>query len=130
MQVGISPGAGAGSPDTAVCDAASSSTTRCPRHIQQLHIKEASMKTGLCILAVLVLTSSAADAYVRRTIGGGHVVRGHGVYSGRYAGGFHRYGYLGHPVARGAAIAGTAALAATAATGWGYNQPYYSGGYY
>jgi len=69
------------------------------------------LKTILCIFAVLVLTASTADAYVRRAVGGGYVVR--------------------HPVARGAAVAaGTAAVAATgAATGWGWNQPYYGGGW-
>ena len=36
-------------------------------------------------------------------------------------------GYYGHPVARGAAVA--AGTAAVAATGWGWNQPYYGGGY-
>ena len=80
------------------------------------------MKAILCVLSLLVLTVSSADAYVRRTVGGGHVVRGAGAYSGRYAGGYHR------PVARGAAAAG-AAVAAGAATGWGWNQPYYGGGY-
>ena len=40
------------------------------------------MKTILCILAVLVLTANAADAYVRRAVGGGYVVRGAGAYSG------------------------------------------------
>ena len=83
------------------------------------------MKTILCILALLVLTASTADAYVRRTIGGGHVVRGAGAYSGRYAGGYYGRGYYGHPVARGAAVA--AGAAAVAATGWGWNQPYYGG---
>jgi hypothetical protein len=86
------------------------------------------MKTILCILALLVLTASSADAYVRRTIGGGYVARGHGVYSGRYAGGYYGRGYYGHPIARGAAIAaGTAAVAA--GTGWGWNQPYYDNSY-
>ena len=47
------------------------------------------MKTILCILALFVLSASTADAYVRRTIGGGYVVRGAGVYSGRYAGGYY-----------------------------------------
>jgi len=51
------------------------------------------MKTILCILALLVLTASTADAYVRRTVGGG--------YYGR--------GCYGHPVARGAAVAASAA---------------------
>jgi len=46
------------------------------------------MKTILCVLAMLVLTASTADAYVRRTIGGGYVVRGAGGFSGRYAGGY------------------------------------------
>src|SRR5215471_17253675 len=86
------------------------------------------MKTILCILALLVLTASTADAYVRRTVGGGHVVRGAGVYSGRYAGGYHGRAYYGHPVARGAAVA--AGAAAVAATGWGLRQPYYGRGYY
>ena len=86
------------------------------------------MKAILCVLSLLVLTASSADAYVRRTVGGGHVVRGAGAYSGRYAGGYHR-GYYGHPVARGAAVATGAAVAAGAATGWGWNQPYYGGGY-
>ena len=81
------------------------------------------MKTILCILALLVLTASTADAYVRRTVGGGYVVRGAGVYGGRY----YRGGYYGHPVARGAAVA--AGAAAVGATGWGWNQPYYGGGY-
>ena len=79
------------------------------------------MKTILCILAVFVLTASTADAYVRRAIGGGYVVRGAGAFSGRYAGGYYGRGYYGHPVARGAAVA--AGAAAVAATGWG-------GGYY
>ena len=85
------------------------------------------MKTILCILALLVFTATTADAYVRRTVGGGYVVRGAGAYSGRYAGGYYGRGYYGHPVARGAAVA--AGAAAAAATGWGWNQPYY-GGYY
>jgi hypothetical protein len=72
---------------------------------------EAYMKTILCIFALLVLTASTADAYVRRAVGGGYVARG---------------GYYGHPVARGAAVA--AGTAAVAATGWGLSQPYYSGG--
>jgi hypothetical protein len=38
------------------------------------------MKTILCILALLVLTASTADAYVRRTVGGGYVVCGACVY--------------------------------------------------
>ena len=84
------------------------------------------MKRILCILALTVLTADTADAYVRRTIGGGYVVRGAGAYSGRYAGGYYGRGYYGHPVARGAAVA----AAAGAATGWGWNQPYYGGGYY
>ena len=67
------------------------------------------MKTILCIFAVLVLTASTADAYVRRAVGGGYVARGAGVYSGRYAGGYYGRGYLGHPVARGAAVAAGAA---------------------
>ena len=79
------------------------------------------MKTILCIVALLVFTASTADAYVRRTVGGGYVVRGAGAYSGRYAGGYYGRGYSGHPVARGAAVATGAA--AVAATGWG-------GGYY
>ena len=89
------------------------------------------MKTILCILALFVLTASTADAYVRRTVSGGYVVRGAGAYSGRYAGGryaggYYGRGYYGHPVAAGAAVAaGTAA--AGAATGWGWNQPYYGG---
>ena len=70
------------------------------------------MKTILCIFAVLVLTASSADAYVRRTVGGGHVVRGAGVYSGRYAGGYYGRGYYRHPLAGGAAVAaGTAVVA-------------------
>jgi hypothetical protein len=85
------------------------------------------MKTILCILALLVLTATTADAaYVRRTVGGGHVVRGAGAYSGRYAGGYYGRGYYGHPVARRAAVAAGAA-AVGAATGWGWNQPYYGG---
>src|ERR1700756_81199 len=87
------------------------------------------MKTILCILALLVLSASTADAYVRRTIGGGYIVRGAGAYSGRYAGGYYGRGYYGHPVARGAAVAAGVAAGA-AATGWGWNQPYYGGGYY
>ena len=85
------------------------------------------MKTILCGLALLVFTASAADAYVRRAVGGGYVVRGAGAYHGRYAGGYYHRGYYGHPVARGAAVA--AGAAAVAATGWGWNQPYYGGGY-
>ena len=62
-----------------------------------------TLKTILCISALLVLTASTADAYVRRAVGGGYVARG---------------GY--HPVARGAAVAaGTAAVAATGGYGWG-----------
>ena len=82
------------------------------------------MKTILCILALSVLTASTADAYVRRTIGGGYVVRGAGAFSGRYAGGYYGRGFYGHPVARGAAVA-----AAAAATGYGASQAYYNGGY-
>ena len=82
------------------------------------------MKTILCILALLVLTATTADAYVRRTIGGGYVVRGAGAYSGRYAGGYYGRGHYGHPVARGAAVT------AGAATGWDWNQPYYGAGFY
>src|SRR6516164_764297 len=81
------------------------------------------MKTIICILAVLVLTVNTADAYVRRAVGSGYVVRGAGVYSGRYAGGYYGRGYYRHPVTRGAAVA--AGAAAVAATGWGG----YSGGY-
>ena len=87
------------------------------------------MKTMLCVLALFVLTSTSADAYVRRTIGGGHVVRGVDAHSGRYAGGSYGRGYYGHPVARGDAAATGAAVAAGAATGRGWNQPYYGGGY-
>ena len=86
------------------------------------------MKMILCSLALLVLTASTADAYVRRTAGGGYVVRGAGIHSGRYAGGYYGRGYYGHAVARGAAVA--AGAAAVAATGWGWGQPYYGGGYY
>ena len=82
------------------------------------------MKTILCILALLVLTATTADAYVRRTIGGGYVVRGAGAYSWRYAGGYYGRGHYGHPVAHGAAVA------AGAATGWDWNQPYYGAGFY
>ena len=85
------------------------------------------MKTILCILAMLVLTASTADAYVRRTVGGGYVVRGAGAHSGRDAHGYFGRGYYGHPVARGADVA--AGAAAVAATGWGLSQPYYGGGY-
>lgn len=85
------------------------------------------MKTILCVLAVLVLTANSADAYVRRTVGGGYVARGAGAFSGRYAGGHYGRGYYGHPVARGAAVA--AGAAAVAATGWGWNQSYYDSGY-
>ena len=77
------------------------------------------MKTILCILALLVLTASTADAYVRRTVGGGHVVRG--AHSARYASGYYGRGYYGRPVARGAAVAAGAAAVA--------GQPYYGGGY-
>jgi hypothetical protein len=77
------------------------------------------VKTILCIFALLVLTASSADAYVRRAVGGGYVARG---------------GYVGHPVARGAAVA--AGTAAVAATGWGYGGGwgapgvgYYGGGW-
>jgi hypothetical protein len=63
------------------------------------------VKTILCIFALLVLTASSADAYVRR-----------------------------HPVARGAAVAaGTAAVAAPGwGYGGGWGAPgvgYYGGGY-
>src|SRR3974390_526030 len=84
------------------------------------------MKTILCIVALLVVTASTADAYVRRTVGGGYVVRGAGAHSGRYAGGYYGRGYYGHPVARGAAVA--AGTAAVAATRWGWEQPFYRGG--
>src|SRR3974390_1710612 len=84
------------------------------------------MKTFLCVLALFALTTRAADAYVRRTVGGGYVVRGAGAYSGRYAGGYYRGGYYGHPVARGAAVA--AGAAAVGAAGWGWEQPFYRGG--
>ena len=67
------------------------------------------MRTILCILALLVVTASTADAYVRRTVGGGYVVRGAAAHSGRYAGGHYGRGYYGHPVARGAAVAAGAA---------------------
>ena len=88
------------------------------------------MKRILCILALLVFTASTADAYVRRTVGGGYVVRGPGAYSGRYAGGgYYGRGYYGHPVARGAAVAAGVAAGA-AATGWGWNQSYDDGNYY
>jgi hypothetical protein len=80
------------------------------------------MKTILCILALLVLTATTADAYVRRTIGSGYVVRGAGAYSGRYAGGYYGRGYYGHPVAR--------VVAPRATTGWDWNQPYYGAGFY
>ena len=80
------------------------------------------MKTILCILALLVLTATTADAYVRRTIGGGYVVRGAGAYSGRHAGGYYGRGYYGHPVARG--------VAPRVTTGWDWNQPYYGAGFY
>ena len=82
------------------------------------------MKTILCIFALLVLTASTADAYVRRAVGGGYVARGGGVYGARYA------GVRVHPVARGAAVAAAGVAAGAAATGWGWNQPYYGGGYY
>jgi hypothetical protein len=85
------------------------------------------VKTILCFLALLVLTASTADAYVRRTVGGGYVVRGGSAHSGRHAGGYYSRGYYGHPLARGAAVA---AGAAVATTGWGLGQPYYGGGYY
>lgn len=87
------------------------------------------MKAISCVVAVLVLTASTADAYVRRTVGGGYVVRGAGAYSGRYAGGYYGRGYYGHPVARGAAVV-AAGAAVGAASGWGWNQPYYGDGYY
>lgn len=48
------------------------------------------MKAILCILAVLVLTASSADAYVRRAVGGGYLVRGAGAFGGRYVGGSYR----------------------------------------
>ena len=75
-----------------------------------LQTKEASLKTlktVLCISALLVLTASTADAYVRRAVGGGYVARG----------GYHP---VARGVARGAAVAaGTAAVAATGGYGWG-----------
>ena len=80
-----------------------------------------------------MLTATTADAYVRRTVGGGHVVRGAGAYSGRYVGGryadgYYGRGYYGHPVARGAAVvAGAAAAGAATGWGWNWNQPYYGG---
>jgi hypothetical protein len=96
-------------------------------HNYKLQSMEVHMKRILCILALLVLTATTADAYVRRTIGGGYVARGAGAFSGRYAGGYYGRGYYGHPVARGVAVA--AGAAAIAATGWGWNQPYYDSGY-
>jgi hypothetical protein len=84
------------------------------------------MKTILCIFALLLLTATTADAYVRRTVGGGYVARANGIYSGRYAGGYYGRGYYGHPVARGAVVAAGVAAGA-AATGWGWNQSYYGG---
>jgi len=66
-----------------------------------------TLKTILCISALLVLTASTADAYVRRAVGGGYVARG----------GYHP---VARGVARGAAVAaGTAAVAATGGYGWG-----------
>jgi hypothetical protein len=66
-----------------------------------------TLKTVLCISALLVLTASTADAYVRRAVGGGYVARG----------GYHP---VARGVARGAAVAaGTAAVAATGGYGWG-----------
>jgi hypothetical protein len=100
------------------------------------------MKTILCIFALLVLTASSADAYVRRAVGGGYVVRhpvarGAAVATGTAAVAAHPWGYdvygpggyygPGHPVARGAAVAvGTAAVAAHP---WGYGV-YGPGGSY
>src|SRR6516225_9973473 len=92
--------------------------------LRNYQVKEAYMKTIFCVIAMLVLTASTADAYVRRTIGGGYVVRGAGAFSGRYAGGYYGRGYYGHPVAHGAAVA-----AAAAATGYGVSQAYYDGSY-
>jgi hypothetical protein len=66
------------------------------------------LKTILSILALVVLTTGTADAYVRRAVGG---------YYGR--------GYYGHPIARGAAVAAGAAAVATA----GYYGAGYYGGY-
>ena len=42
----------------------------------------------------------------------------------RYAGGYYGRAYYGHSVARGAAVP------ASAATGWDWNQPYYGAGFY
>jgi len=92
-------------------------------------VKEAFMKTMLCIVALLVLTATTADAYVRRTIGGGYVVRGAGANSGRYAGGYYGRGYYGNPVARGAAVAAGAAAVAGTYYGGGYGTDDYYGAY-
>jgi hypothetical protein len=43
----------------------------------------------LCILALIVLTASTAEAYVRRTVGGGYAHHSY-VYAGNY--GAYRYG--------------------------------------
>ena len=75
------------------------------------------------VLILISATSAADAAYARRTIGGGTVVRGAGVYSGRY-----------HDVRRGVVYRGyrgPAAVGVGAATsawgwnqGWGWNQPW------
>ena len=85
----------------------------CEPQFSDFQTKEACVKTILCIFALLVLTASSADAYVRRAVGGGYVARG---------------GY--HPVARGAAVAaGTAvAVGAAAATAPGWGAPGYGYG--
>ena len=95
--------------------------------MKRMNLRKFAIATSILTCTVLI-TADTADAYVRRTIGGGYVVRGAGVHSGRYAGGYYGRGYYGHPVARGAAVA--AGVAAVAATGWGWNQPYYGGSSY
>jgi hypothetical protein len=60
------------------------------------------MKTMLCILALLVLTASTAEAYVRRTVDRGYVVPRY--YAGNY--GAYRYGLYPYGYYEGTAWGG------------------------
>jgi len=60
------------------------------------------MKTTLCILALLVLTASTAEAYVRRTVDRGYVVPRY--YAGNY--GAYRYGLYPYGYYEGTAWGG------------------------
>ena len=72
------------------------------------------MKIFLCILALFVLTASSADAYVRRTVGGGYVARGVG-----YRGYYHGRARGVAPVVGAGVAVGAAAAGATTDWGWG-----------